>query len=104
MKLKQSNWKRFKDSFLQQNRCTVDQFEQAWLKFMAQHENQPDTRAYRLFARKWSIPILHDPMIPEESRVVICVTVAVIKVLADTEQAARAAVDEIMDGKKPGVH
>jgi hypothetical protein len=104
MKLKQSQWRHFKDSFLEYNQCTVDQFNQAWLDFMALHQNRPNTRAYRLFARQWGIPILHDPMIPAESRAVICVTVAVIKVLAETEQEARAAVEEIMDGKKPGVH
>lgn len=90
--------RQYQADFLRANKCTVDEFERDYIAFMAK---KPDTKAYRLFARKYQIRIIHDPVLPEHLRVVICISTAVIKVLARDHIEANQAIKEMIDGIEP---
>lgn len=88
-----AKWRKYKSDFLSVNRCTDDEFEEVYIAFMA---TNPNTKAYRQFARKYGITILPDPYIPENVRVVLSVNIAAIKVMAMTSAEAETAVAEIV--------
>lgn len=93
MKLRQ-----YQEDFLRANKCTADEFEQDYLAFMA---TKPDTRAYRLFARKYQIQIHHEPSLPEHLRLVLCISMAVIKVLSRDHIEAQREIEDMMRGINP---
>lgn len=93
MKLRQ-----YQADFLRANKCTVDEFEREYIAFM---ETKPDTRAYRLFARKYQIRIIHHPTLPESIQVMLCVNIAAIKILAKDHIESERAIREITSGLEP---
>ena len=88
------NWRKYKADFLRANRCTVQQFEAAYITFM---EGKPDTAAYRKFARKYGITIFPDPNIPADGQALLCVNIAALKVLAETYEESRTAIENILN-------
>lgn len=90
---REANWRKYKSDFLLANHCTVDEFEAAYIAFM---ESKPNTKAYRQFARKYSITILPEPNLPEDVRVGLSVHISAIKVMAKTFAESIAAVEEIL--------
>lgn len=90
-------WRRYKADFLRHNRCTVDQFEADYVAFQ---ERKPTIADYRKFARKYGITIHSDPYIPSDLQAVLCVNIAVIKVMAETYEESRTAVENILSSKK----
>ncbi len=92
---RETKWQRYKNDFLRVNKCTVDEFERDYIGFM---ETKPNTKAYRHFARKYSIIVHPDPRIPDDVQLVLCVNIAAIKVMAETHTQAENLVTEILSG------
>ena len=88
------NWRKYKSDFLNHNHCTVDEFEADYIVFMA---TNPDTTAYRRFARKYGITIHTDPNIPIDGQVLLSVNIAAIKVMAETYEESIAAINDILN-------
>lgn len=94
MKLsREYRWRKYKADFLRANRCTADEFEQAYIAFM---EGKPDTKAFRQFARKWQIAIHPEPRLPEHVQVLFSVNISAIKVMAKTFAESEAALADIL--------
>lgn len=91
----EAKWRQYKADFCRANRCTDQQFHDAYVQFM---EGKPDLAAYQRFARKWRIRIISDRNIPYQTQVVLCVNISAMKVMAKTEVEARAAIEEILGG------
>jgi hypothetical protein len=89
----EAKWQQYRADFLSANACTADAFA---LDYIAFQLRQPDTRAYRLFARKYKIVIHHEPGLPEDLRVKLCVDIAAIKVMSATYADSVKAVGEIL--------
>ncbi len=89
-------WRKYKSDFLSANHCTVDEFEAAYIEFMASYGNKPNAKAYRQFARKYGITIFPEPNLPEDLRTTLSVSIAAMKVMADTSEEAEAAVEDIL--------
>lgn len=92
-KSREFNWRKYKSDFLRANHCTDDEFEAAYIAFI---ESKPDIKAYRQFARKYGITIIHDINVPERTRVVFSVNISAIKVMAKTFAESESAVYEIL--------
>lgn len=86
-------WRKYKEDFLRANRCTEQEFEDAYGAFM---ESKPNVAAYRKFARKYRITIHPDPNIPADGQVILSVNIAAIKVMARTYAESIAAVSAII--------
>lgn len=91
-----ANWRRYRSDFLKVNHCTVDQFEAAYIEFMKSHGNRPNAKAYRHFARKYGIVIFPEPNLPEDLCATLSVSIAAIKIMANTSEEAEAAVENIL--------
>lgn len=89
----EAKWQQYKTDFLRANKCTVDEFERAYIEFQSA---KPDVKAYRLFARRWQITIIHEPALPEDLRVRLCVDISAIKVMAKTHAESEQAVASII--------
>jgi hypothetical protein len=90
-------WRQYKADFLKANRCTDDEFEQAYIIFM---ESDPDEKAYRQFARKWQIRIIPEPNLPSMLQCVLSVNVSAMKVMAKTHLEAENAIAELLSDSK----
>lgn len=94
-------WRQYKADFLRYNRCTVQEFEAAYIAFM---ESKPDTKAYLRFARKYGITIIPDPNIPADGQALLCVNIAALKVMAETYEESRVAIENILSGHNSTRH
>ena len=90
--MSEQKWRHYKASFLRHNRCTEQEFCDAYVSFM---ESQPDVKAYRKFARKYSITIHPDPILPADMQVILSVNVSAIKVMAQTYDETIEAIKSI---------
>ena len=98
MDSREAKWLKYKTDFLKANRCTVDEFERAYIAFQ---QRKPDEKAYRQFARKYHITIHPNPHIPKEIQAVLSVNIAAIKVMAESHYEAESAIAEILSGVEP---
>lgn len=89
-------WRKYKTDFLRANRCTEQEFINAYVTFM---ESKPDVAAFRKFARKYRITIHPDPNIPVDAQVIFSVNIAAIKVMAQTYEESIEAVRKITEGR-----
>lgn len=87
----------YKNDFLAANQCTVRVFEHAYIKFM---RGVPDEQAHRAFARRWGITI-HAGLGSPRHEAALSVNIAAIKVLAESEAEANAAIREILQALAP---
>ena len=90
------HWRKYKTDFLRANRCTEQEFRDAYLAFM---ESKPDAAAYRKFARKYRITIIPNPYIPADGQVLLSVNISAIKVMARTYAESIEAVRGITESK-----
>jgi hypothetical protein len=97
--VREVNWRKYKSDFLRANRCTEQEFHDAFVEFM---ETEPDTKAFRQFARKYHITIHPEPRLPEHLQVVLSVNIAAVKVMAQSEREAYHAIADIVaEGRTP---
>ena len=89
----ESNWRKYKTDFLRANRCTDQQFHDAYVAFM---KKKPDIAAYRKFASKYHITIHASPNVPAHVQVELSVNIAAIKVMAQSYAEAEVAIHEII--------
>ncbi len=89
-------WRHYKADFLKHNRCTVDEFEAAYIAFQ---QRKPTIADYQKFAKKWGITIHSDPGIPVDLQAVLSVNIAAIKVMAETYEESLAAIENILSIK-----
>lgn len=94
----EAKWRKYKADFLKANRCTADEFEQAYIAFM---ESKPNTKAYRHFARKYSITIHPEPRLPEDLQVILSINISAMKVMAKTFEESTQAIEEIIASSRP---
>ena len=90
---RETNWNKYKADFLQENHCTVDEFEAAYIAFM---DSKPNTKDYRHFARKWGIAIIPEPRLPVDFQITMSVTISAIKVMAKTFEECETAMRDIL--------
>lgn len=88
----ESRWRQYKTDFLRRNRCTEQEFNDAYVSFM---ENAPKESDYREFARAWQITIHYDTSISLAMQVFFSVNIAAIKVLARTYDESVGAMEAI---------
>jgi hypothetical protein len=94
--MKQSDeymWRKYKAAFLLINRCTAQEFHDAYIAFM---EDKPDVAAYRKFARRYHITVHPDARLPVDLQVILSVNIAAIKVMADTYAELLEAIEDIL--------
>jgi hypothetical protein len=95
--VREANWRKYKSDFLRANRCTEQEFHDAFVAFM---ESNPDTKAYRQFARKYHITIHPEPRLPEDLQVLLSVNISAMKVMAKTHLEAESAIREAMSDER----
>lgn len=91
-------WRKYKTDFLRVNRCTANEFEQAYIVFQA---GNPSIDDYHKFAKKYGITIMPHDQLPAYLQVVLCVNISAIKVMAKTYEESLAALNDILDSIKP---
>ena len=95
---REAKWRKYKADFLRVNRCTADEFEQAYIAFM---ESKPNDKAYRQFARRWNFTIHPEPRLPEHLQVVFSVNISAMKVMAETFEESESAFQELVESCFP---
>jgi len=98
---RESDWKRYKADFLRFNRCTADEFEASYIAFM---QSKPNTKAYRHFARKYSIAIIPEPRLPYDLQVRLSVDISALKVIAKTFEECENAMRDILGEHRTPKH
>jgi len=91
---REAKWRKYKADFLRANHCTAQEFHDAYVAFM---ESNPNDKAYRQFARKYSITIHPEPRLPEHLQLVFSVNISAMKVMAETFEESESAFQEIID-------
>ena len=93
---REASWRKYKSDFLSINHCTADEFEADYIAFMENYGKKPNTKAYRLFARKYGIMIVPEPSLPENVRLGLSVNISAMKVMAKTFAEAESAIEELL--------
>lgn len=86
-------WQIYKSEFLRANRCTDQEFHDAYVAFM---EGLPSIADYRKFARRYHITIHPEPRLPVNMEVILSVNIAALKVMAQTYAESTAAIEDIL--------
>jgi hypothetical protein len=84
---------KYQRDFLRFNKISQIAFCRIYVAFL---KTSPTEADYRRFAGKYSIAILEDPYLPTDLRASLSVNLNAIKVMAASEEEARAAYQEVL--------